>query len=457
MSRLSASLSPHRITATLVLSGLVLGALAGSVQAAPELLPDQSQAYEVAQVQRRTRLPRSVSARVIREISRQYDVPTRNLRISDASRENWPDSCLGLGGPAESCLTVMVPGWRIHITNNQQTWIYRTDDTARQLRLESYSGQSSVSLPNTVRNAVLQTAARELNQPQGRLRVANAQPQTWPDRCLGLPRPTELCAPALTEGWRIEVTNGQQTWIYRSDATGQVVRRESNPSSSTRLPNETANRVLQAAARASGRPASALRIVESEPRTWNGCLGLDPGPQGACTEIAISGWRVLVTDGQQGWIYHTDGNGSRVELNERASQTRAGLVPQFLSRSQSPPYVASDVVFRMQSSGGIAGQQQEIVLMTDGRLMQRQGTTAPRQIRRLTRQQVQQFETLLGQQRLGDFDHVRYPAPTGAADYFTVTLSSSRGVVQYADISQNDLPPALRSVIQAWDAIVRSR
>lgn len=63
-------------------------------------------------------------------------VPAAQVKyIADEATE-WPDSCLGLGKPNESCLQAITPGYRITLEVNGTQYIVRTDETADVVRLE---------------------------------------------------------------------------------------------------------------------------------------------------------------------------------------------------------------------------------------------------------------------------------------------------------------------------------
>ncbi|WP_008310787.1 hypothetical protein [Leptolyngbya sp. PCC 6406] len=52
-------------------------------------------------------------------------------------------------------------------------------------------------------------------------------------------------------------------------------------------------------------PLEQLEIISVEPVTWsNGCLGIHH-PQSFCTQVMVPGWHVVVSDGEQHWVYHT--------------------------------------------------------------------------------------------------------------------------------------------------------
>lgn len=92
--------------------------------------------------------------------------------------------------------------------------------------VQSEQPNQSVSLPNPIQQAVLQDIAQQTGEAKDRFQIIQAQKQTWPDGCLGLATPDVLCTMALVEGWQVQVSNGSQTWTYRTDAFGDVVKLE---------------------------------------------------------------------------------------------------------------------------------------------------------------------------------------------------------------------------------------
>ncbi len=114
------------------------------------------------------------------------------------------------------------------------------------------------------------------------------------------------------------MSNGRQTWVYRTDNEGKVIRLE-NQLATGKLPAALADAVLQDASKRSGLPIPSLRIVKAERRTWtNGCLGLG-GPGVVCTQALVPGWQVIVEGDKQRLVYRT-GESGRVRLDEAASQ-----------------------------------------------------------------------------------------------------------------------------------------
>ena len=298
--------------------------------------------------------------------------------------------------------------------------------------------------------------AERFSVPRQSLKLISFSRETWSNGCLGLEVPNERCTGALVEGWRIEMTDGQQNWVYRTDLTAQVVRPEL-PVNEAEIPPGVSETVLTAIAKQVRVPITTLRITESKAATWDGCMGIyEPGR--ACTFIAIPGWRMIVAGAKQSRVYHINQDGTRITQNTTASG--GGVVPTFATADESPyGQPESNIVFRSIEAGGLAGRVTERVLTSDGTLYrqvrqpnQSQGVT-PIIEKRLSKSQVQQFQQLLEDQRFPNLNNLRYLSDAAFADYPTLTLQGMGSSVEYIDLELDRLPTALRSVILAWNGL----
>jgi len=238
---------------------------------------------------------------------------------------------------------------------------------------------------------------------------------------------------------------------FSLETRNEVLKENVKPNS---LPRPVANAVLQDLASRQGISTRELQIINYNQQTWrDGCLEL-PQADELCTQALVPGWLVVVSNGKQNWIYHTNQTGSAVRLNEKANEST--LAPVQIPLSELPPPLNRDVVFRQISSGGITGRTYETILLKDGRLIRVRigdANDSERTVRRVSVQQVQQFQRFLERSKFNKFQNLSYPAPTGSADYITFTLTSQEGTVQYNDISQNNLPKNLEAAVKAWNQI----
>lgn len=334
---------------------------------------------------------------------------------------------------------------------------------------ETAQNQRANRLPPAIANAVRRDLSRLVNVRMNQLQVVSAERKTWPDRCLGVPNPAELCAPALTEGWQVVMSDGSSQWTYRTDSTGQTVRMARTANGETNLPSSVSEAVRKnLSIRLRVRPES-LYIVSATQRQWpNGCLGINQ-PGVMCTQAIVDGWEVKVASRNSGqlndkfWVYRTNFNGSVVVLDESASvigdsgTVKSAMIPA----NELPPPLSQDMVFRAISSGGFAGRTYETILMRDGRLLQSflvaNGSTQRQVIRQLSVDELRQFMAVVEKQRLSRYNRMNFlPAP-GSADYITVTLTSRDTTTRFADSIQGQLPQDLQAVVRAWNDVVNRR
>jgi len=65
-----------------------------------------------------------------------------------------------------------------------------------------------------------------LGVPVESIQLKSVEPTDWPNVCLGLPEPEEVCNEVITPGWLLVFTAEGQEYRFRADQTGTVIRRE---------------------------------------------------------------------------------------------------------------------------------------------------------------------------------------------------------------------------------------
>nr|WP_290221946.1 hypothetical protein [Trichocoleus desertorum] len=406
-----------------------------------------------------TPFPPSVANLIRQDLARRVNVSPGQLRVTLAEPKVWKDSCLELAAANEICPPAQVPGWQVVVSDGRQTWVYHSDLNGQILRLDT--GASKVDLPQAIAASVTQAVAQQLGIAATQVQIANFAKQTWSNGCLGLATTGEFCTQAETPGWQVTVAGRSQQLVYRTNESGSVIKLDTAASGlyPAGLPQSVSRAVLQAAAQQLRVPTTQVQVVQSEKTTWpDACLGLaEPGV--FCAAVIVPGWIVTLESGGQRLAYRTNDSGSLVKFDRQASNVSrpTGLQPNLIGGSEFIPPLTTGVVFRVVTSGGIAGQTSAIALQANGQLIQGQlqpnGTVTPVKVVQVSPAEVQRFRRLLEQQNFAQFNRHSYPAPQGAADYFTVTLSGPTVTARYADIVQNQLPAELQNVVQAWSRI----
>ncbi len=306
--------------------------------------------------------------------------------------------------------------------------------------------------------SVIQAIRQAVKQQFGvsKITVVSATEQDWPDGCLGLPRGKEGCTAAIVPGWRVEVSDMRQTWVYRSDRTGNIVRLE-NPNRSI-LPSTVAKKLIQQVARDTKILPANLRILDVKAQDYSGCLGIYR-PNQACTAIAIPGWQTIVTSPNQTFIYHLSRNAEQIARNETASGAKRALRVAFADLNEIPE-IAPNEIFRSSSSGDLAGNMLSIVLTEDGKITRYQSSPtakfAPVVIKTLSSKQLDAFKTMLENRRFPNFHGLSYLTDAALADYPTTTYQSQFVTTRLIDLEKKNLPRSLQQVMTSWETLIQS-
>jgi hypothetical protein len=302
-------------------------------------------------------------------------------------------------------------------------------------------------LSTAARSRILAFAAKDLGRSTRNLTIREAQAATWSDGCLGLGGPAEICLQAQVPGWWVEIGErngwGSPSWFYRADRSGSVVRRAPQAQS---LSPETEQRLLAEAAKVLKRPARSLRVTDLVRKTWDGCLGITPGPAGACTAIALDGWQAVLSDGPRSFVFHLDRTASQIRHNERASNTTARIAP--VTDRVTPLGIGER--FAVELRGGLPGRWERITLMNNGQVFRRRGSEPAQFIGQLPADASIPIDSY----ELWDLSNLAYWPAGPWADIPVITVVGRFGVIQYSEAVRSQLPPAMGQLMRDWDQAI---
>ena len=388
-------------------------------------------------------LPQAVSDAIFRDASRWSGLSRRRIRIVESERKIWNNPCYLTFDRICNKALIRTPGWIVTVQANDQTWIYHANDDASTVTLDR-----TRSLTPQAAAVIKGDAARRSSRASSAFQIRVIEVERLNERQDNIPM------------MKATLSDGRETWNYRFKQNGSDFEIDTVAN----LPASVESAVLSDVRNRVGSIVSSGNIVEVEQRRWkNGCLGIvNERKRRYCFYRLVDGYRVTVKVGSELFVYHTDSR-SRVILNETVSkidgnQNQATVIPVRIPNRELPSPLSRGVVFRQISSGGFAGQTYETVLFEDGRIMRyRMGdmNDKTRSIRQASRQQVNNFQRLLQNQR-NEFQNMSYPASRGAADFITYTLTTRDGTVKFNDTSRNNLPQDLLTVVENWNQILRS-
>lgn len=75
-----------------------------------------------------------------------------------------------------------------------------------------------------------------------------------------------------------------------------------------------------------GISVSAISLVSINKTQWsNGCLGVDPGPNAACTQSLVVGYEVILLANSQQYVYHTNADASQIVEAPSTTTTQSSI------------------------------------------------------------------------------------------------------------------------------------
>jgi hypothetical protein len=312
-------------------------------------------------------------------------------------------------------------------------------------------------LPSAIATAIRQDLAKRTGSSPTQFKIVSATPQTWGNGCLDLGSPAEMCTQMLVEGWRVEASDGAQTWIYHTDGVGTNLRLAEADQAT--LPTPVARKVLNTIAQQVRVPVAKLNITEVKSAVWNGCLGIYQAKR-PCTKIAIQGWQIIASDRYRSWVYHLNQDGSKVVQNRTASRGQAPVVTSFRPFGDLPG-VESQVLFRSIVTGSISGEVRTLTLTRDGTLTQFITSptirSQPIVLKKLSPAELKRFTQLLEQQQMPNLAGISYFTSAVYADHPHTTFQGMGSSVQFIDSEMAKMPRSLQQIAKAWTNLPKQR
>lgn len=298
-------------------------------------------------------------------------VAPESLELEKIEDAEWSDGCLGLGGPAESCLAAITPGYAITFTVEGESYTVRTDLEGTQARVEEAAvAAPGGEIPPMAVEAARDALAGELGVALSTVELVDFEQQEWSDSCLGLGGAAESCAAVVTPGYAVNFTVDGQSYTVRTDLEGTQTRVEGAvvdaPVGDELPPAVEAAR--DALAGELGVDLSTIELVSFEQQEWSdSCLGLG-GPAEICAAVITPGWQVMLMVDGQTYEVRTDFEGEQVRIADESVGEPAGEIP-------GPDLDGAAVFF--QRSGGLTGELLTVRIYADGTIERAMGEPSP--------------------------------------------------------------------------------
>ncbi|MEX5220209.1 MAG: hypothetical protein NW701_20515, partial [Nitrospira sp.] len=202
-------------------------------------------------------------AAAVAHLARELGVAEAEIEVVSFEQTEFSDSCLGLGGPAESCLQVITPGWLIMLDVQGQVYEVHTDESGQNVRVAGESADVT-QLPEAIQAAVWAQVAQILGLGDVEIEVISVEHTEFSDGCLGLGGPAESCLQVITPGWLIMLSVQGQVYEVHTDESGEQVRIAGESAGTPGLPVHIEAAVRARLAQILGLPDVEVEVISVE-------------------------------------------------------------------------------------------------------------------------------------------------------------------------------------------------
>jgi hypothetical protein len=165
--------------------------------------------------------------------------------------------------------------------------------------------------------AAVSFLAGYLGVAEEEIQVVSVVPTEFSDSCLGLGQANESCLQAITPGYVVTLSAGDQPFTLHTDATGQQVRLAAQLEGAEGAPADPAAAEAAAVAFLAGElgvDAGEIEVVALEGAEFtDSCLGLGQANE-LCAQVMTPGWQFTLSAGGQEYEVRTDATGQVVRV-----------------------------------------------------------------------------------------------------------------------------------------------
>lgn len=163
-----------------------------------------------------------VAAHPVEELARealaaQLGISVNKITLQSLEAVDWRNGCLEIDYKDAACTDVIVPGFRITLEANGQTYEYRSNlDGSLLLPAMPTTPTADTAIENIARSAL----AQQLGIAEDTISIVSVEAVDWPDGCLGVNLKDTMCITVITPGYRIILQANGQNYEYHANKDG---------------------------------------------------------------------------------------------------------------------------------------------------------------------------------------------------------------------------------------------
>lgn len=161
--------------------------------------------------------------------------------------------------------------------------------------------------------------AADLNIKYSEISVDKIEPVNWPDACLGIIKPDEMCASVITPGYKVTLTAKGGQYIYHTNQDGSLIIAEEKFTGEVSMVDPNFPIAVDAARQFLAEQLSikpiTIKIIDFSTRDWpDGCLGIAEKDI-SCIQVITPGYLIKLDVDGKTYSLRTNSSGSLIKLD----------------------------------------------------------------------------------------------------------------------------------------------
>lgn len=188
---------------------LTLSACARMTGSHPSL--ESTRTVSTTTISQATLIPKAI-VNAQQTIADQLDVEVHLIKIHQFDSAKWPDGCLGFPEANEVCTEAIITGYKGTVQMSNQEFVFHSNGDGSVVKLIPMAAMRALKLL-----AENEKAATE------KIQISNIEAVDWPDTCLGIQNPDQLCAQVVTPGYQVNLQFNGKDYIFHTDLNGDLI------------------------------------------------------------------------------------------------------------------------------------------------------------------------------------------------------------------------------------------
>ena len=157
-------------------------------------------------------LPEALLA-VKKTIAEQVNLGVDDIKLVNYENAQWSNNCLDWPEAGQECLETITTGYSGIVDAGLQNFLFRTNQDGSVTRIIPAAAMQARDL-----------LANQTGVKASTIMINEIEKVDWPDACLGIPNPDQICAQEITPGYRVTLQLEANMYEFHTNLAGDQIQ-----------------------------------------------------------------------------------------------------------------------------------------------------------------------------------------------------------------------------------------